>query len=181
MAKKSKAYIDVVDPVEEEFEVGGAEENNEFLLTEEECLEIEAEVALEIEEARRTIERDAFRKETKRRLRIAAGLEHAQIQVTIDLAGHSNKIMLDGREYHQGFSYVVPAPVYQTIADIMQRTWQHEEDVGGANRDEYRKPRQTVASADGSVRNAPTRQTNYAPKVVFPAQNVTTRAALHGR
>jgi len=177
MARGPKSFdrhVDVVLPTDD------VDLDKDYLLTEEEKQEIEDEVRAEIEAARIAVEKAAFRKELKRRLRVEAGLEHAQIQVTIDLAGHSSKIVLDGREYHQGFSYVVPKPVYETLADIMQRTWQHEGTVGGANRDEYRKPRHTVVSNDNQVVNAPSRQNRYAPKVVFPAQNTNTRASLHG-
>lgn len=72
--------------------------------------------------------------------------EEAMEDVLIDVAGHSNKIMVDGVEYFHGYTYRVPYSLARVFQDTMQATWRHEHEVGGANRDEYRKPRNITLS-----------------------------------
>jgi len=61
--------------------------------------------------------------------------------ITPDLAGHSEYIMIDGFRYFHGETYEVSRAVACTMREIQSRGWDHEEEVGGANRDLYRKPR----------------------------------------
>lgn len=72
--------------------------------------------------------------------------EEALEDVLIDVAGHSNKIMVDGVEYFHGYTYRVPYSLARMFGEVMQATWRHEDEVGGANRDEYRKPRNITLS-----------------------------------
>jgi hypothetical protein len=64
-------------------------------------------------------------------------------EVFVDLPGHAVHIMLDGVEYLHGFTYNVDSLQAQTMREIIQRAWNHEEEVGGANRHWYQKPRNT--------------------------------------
>lgn len=59
----------------------------------------------------------------------------------VDLPGNSQHIMLDGIIYLHGRTYTVSRNVAETMADIQARGWDHENEIGGANRDHYRKPR----------------------------------------
>lgn len=61
--------------------------------------------------------------------------------ITLDMAGHSDRIMLDGVVYFHGQTYAVPKSTFDTMAEVVSRGWQHEDEVGGANRDVYRRPR----------------------------------------
>jgi hypothetical protein len=61
--------------------------------------------------------------------------------VFIDLPGHAVHIMIDGVEFLHGFSYEVNKPQADTIREMVQRAWNHEDEVGGANRNFYDKPR----------------------------------------
>ena len=54
-------------------------------------------------------------------------------EIEINLAPHSDKIVLDGRQYYHGFKYKFRATVVSTILEIMHRTWAHEREIGGAN------------------------------------------------
>lgn len=65
-------------------------------------------------------------------------------RIRIDLAGHADRIRLDDVIFLHGFDYDVTLPVYATLKDIMARTWEHEDEVGGVNRDQYRRPRSTI-------------------------------------
>lgn len=76
--------------------------------------------------------------------------------IQLDLAGHSNKIMLDGVQFFHGQIYEVTKSVADTMREIVARGWNHEREIGGANRDHYRAPRNTTFSMKtGAVGNAP--------------------------
>jgi hypothetical protein len=58
----------------------------------------------------------------------------------IDLAGHSSKITLDGKQYFHGVTYYFSRAQAATIREIMHRGWKHEAEIKGANANAYRKP-----------------------------------------
>lgn len=72
--------------------------------------------------------------------------------ILINVAGHSNKISLDGRPYFQGHVYNVTQRERETLEEIMDRTWKHEKEVGGANFDHYRKPANAVLRPGSELR-----------------------------
>jgi hypothetical protein len=113
------------------------------LLTEAERRKIEAQVDEEIREIQIEEERSRYREAFRAQRRVQAGLEEEQEEVIIDVAGHADRITLDGKRYWQGHAYTVPAGVAATLRDIEHRTWEHEWSVGGANANEYRKPLHT--------------------------------------
>lgn len=64
--------------------------------------------------------------------------------ISLDMAGHSDRIMIDGVVYFHGQTYEVPKRLYDVLAEVVSRGWEHEDEIGGANRDSYRKPRSTA-------------------------------------
>jgi hypothetical protein len=60
--------------------------------------------------------------------------------VFVDLPGHAVRLLIDGVEYLHGFSYEVNSQQAATMAEMMQRAWSHEDEIGGANRNFYNKP-----------------------------------------
>jgi hypothetical protein len=60
--------------------------------------------------------------------------------VFIDLPGNSIRLLIDGVEYLHGFTYEVNAPKARTMREMVQRAWNHEDEIGGANRNFYNKP-----------------------------------------
>src|SRR5260370_32114496 len=60
--------------------------------------------------------------------------------VLIDLPGHAVRLLIDGVEYLHGFAYEVNKPQGDTIREMVQRAWTHEDEIGGANRNFYNKP-----------------------------------------
>lgn len=64
------------------------------------------------------------------------------VDVLIDLPGHAVRLLLDGVEFIHGFTYRVPQSQAASMREQMQNCWQHEDEVGGANRHFYRKPRE---------------------------------------
>lgn len=75
--------------------------------------------------------------------------------VPIGLPGHSDRIMIDGKIYMHGEVYSFTKKEADTVRDIMARAWEHEDEVGGANRDLYqRRPRGSRISPMDTGRSA---------------------------
>lgn len=110
------------------------------LFTEEELEQLEQEAQDEFALESKKEAQNAFKEETKRKLRqkamFAAGkaaVGEDVEAVLIDLAPHSPFINIDGRLYYHGLTYKFTQAQAQTIKDAMHRTWQHEREIGGAN------------------------------------------------
>lgn len=69
--------------------------------------------------------------------------------VYLDLAPHANQITLDGRVYFHGHTVHVNYGVKCALKDIIARSWEHEAEVGGVNRDRYRPSRGLTISPNG--------------------------------
>lgn len=70
------------------------------------------------------------------------GRPHEQlVDVLIDLPGHALRLLIDGVEYMHAFTYRVPTSQALSMHEQMQRCWNHENEVGGANRNFYQRPR----------------------------------------
>ncbi len=149
------------------------------LLTEEERAEIEDTIIAEIEEEERERLRAAYKVEAKEKFRREKGLAEEQVTLTIDVAGHAQDIKLDGRPFYHGHTYTVPRSIADTLFDIMGRTWDHEESVGGANQNEYRKPRNTRMLGGRPVTGAPMQSGAQAASV--PVQNKSISPLSAGR
>ena len=100
--------------------------------------------AAEIEEARNTA-RDRVNAKSKkkaldeviaaetRRLELATGDHYLdeQLWITMDLAPHSDRIVIDNQVYLQGHTYKRPRHVINSLREMMQRGWDHEADIKG--------------------------------------------------
>lgn len=60
---------------------------------------------------------------------------------TIDLPGYAANVTVDGVQYLQGETYQLGARQLSSIREIVQSAWKHEDSIGGAHANEYRKPR----------------------------------------
>jgi len=148
------------------------------LLTEAEREKLIAEVEAELRKEQIAKAKVDFKDAVKLKARIEQGLEEEQIAVQIDLPGFSKDIRINNKPYTHGEIYTVPASVAETLMDMMARAWRHEEEVGGANHDVYRKrdrsgnrAQYASISAHGGVTNAPM----AAP--VMPAPPLTAMSA----
>lgn len=129
------------------------------LLTEEEMRDIEDGIKDEILAEAKAVEREKYKAEARRKIRIARGLEEPQVSILIDVPGFTDKIVLDGRPYYHGHTYTVPDSVGATLMHQMDMSWRHESNVGGANDNEYRKHRNTrVNSVTGHTSHVSTIQ-----------------------
>lgn len=81
------------------------------------------------------------------------------VSISLDLAEHSNAIVLNGNAYWHGQTYEVPRHVADTIREIQSRGWNHQLELDGKGLSErYRAPHNTVFNAKtGAVKNAPQR------------------------
>lgn len=114
--------------------------------------QIEAEVRQELEAEQLALLKAAKRREMKAKLKremlAEGGLQEGEemVAITIDLAPHSNKITIDGVDYHHGVTYNFAPKAVPTILEIMHRTWVHEDEISDRkNRSNaYRKPQAPV-------------------------------------
>ena len=63
------------------------------------------------------------------------------VDVLIDLPGHAVRLLIDGVEYIHGFTYRMTANQAASMNEQIQRCWSHENEIGGANRNFYQRPR----------------------------------------
>jgi len=110
-------------------------------LTEEEKEEIRQRAFEQVESERKARAEEAFMQQALDDARRADEPELQMEDIFIDLPGHAVRILIDGVEYLHGFVYNVNAHQASTMRDIMQRCWNHEDEVGGANREWYKRPR----------------------------------------
>jgi len=113
-------------------------------LTEDEKEEIRQRAFEQVEKERKARAEEAFMQQALDDARRADEPTLQMEDVFIDLPGHAVRILIDGVEYLHGFVYNVNTHQAATMRDIMQRCWNHENEVGGANREWYRRPRNTT-------------------------------------
>lgn len=76
-------------------------------------------------------------------------------EVLIDLPGHAFRILIDGVEFLHAFTYRMVRSQAATVREMMQRAWNHEDEIGGANRAFYNKPRNlTLRRGSQAVTNS---------------------------
>jgi len=115
------------------------------LLSSEEREAIYEAARRQVESERKEVAKKALMQEALVEARQELEPEQEMLNIKMDLAGHSDKIVIDmgqggGGVYHHGYSYDVPVSVYRTLMEIMARGWAHEEECGSPNRKQYRKP-----------------------------------------
>jgi hypothetical protein len=130
------------------------------LFTADELEALESEVILEVqsdmrEEAKGRV-REQLRAQKRLEMQRATDPDEAVFNVTIDVAPYADRVMLDNVIYLHGITYEVPKRVYDTIKEVMGRTWEHEATRGNPNANYYQKPRHTRigprdAGADASA------------------------------
>lgn len=118
-------------------------------LSEEEKAELTAQAASKVAEELRAARKKEFLRQETSRFRKMAKPGQTEVRFTVDLPGHSDRIVLDGTHFFHGVTYTVNLNAYNSMRDIAARAWEHEHEVGGANRNEYRAPRNAVISPNG--------------------------------
>jgi hypothetical protein len=109
-------------------------------LTETEKRALYAEALKAVAEEAKTKKSEELLEEYKKLARRELIPEEELEPVLIDLAGHSTKITLDGKQYFHGVTYYFSKAQAATVREIMHRGWKHEAELKGANANAYRKP-----------------------------------------
>lgn len=109
-------------------------------LTEEEKTEIRARAEEQVTKERKAKSEEAFFQAALDDARKGEQPALQMMDVFIDLPGHAVRILIDGVEYLHGFTYEVNSLQAATMREIVQRAWEHEDEIGGANRQFYKRP-----------------------------------------
>jgi hypothetical protein len=109
-------------------------------LTDEEKQAIIEEAEKQVAKEQHAREKEEFMTVALRRARAKVDTRFEDEEVLVDLPGHAVHVMIDGVEYLHSFTYTLPRPVADTVREIIQRAWDHEDDVQGANRAFYHQP-----------------------------------------
>lgn len=133
--------------------------------TAEEAAELRAQARADVEETRKENARKMFLREEKERLRQEEGLttgsrtKDEMVSIVLDLAEHSNRIILANRAYYHGQIYTVPRHIADTLREVMFRGWKHQAEIDGEDRQQfYQRQRLTkVSMVGGKETNAPSR------------------------
>ena len=104
--------------------------------------EAEALVAKEASEAARKAFLAQETKAARKRARLGDP-EEELVTLVIDVAPFTDRIVIDNVIYMQGSVVEVPKSKARVIKEIMARSWGHEAEIGGANREYYKQPKQT--------------------------------------
>lgn len=59
--------------------------------------------------------------------------------ITLDLGPTTDRIVIDGRVYIHGSTHTVTKRVYDTLSEVVARTWGHEREIEGKDSNAYRK------------------------------------------
>jgi len=110
-------------------------------LTEEEKYEIRERALEQVAKEKRARAEEAFMQQAMDEARAVDEPSLRMEEIFIDLPGHAVRLLIDGVEYLHGFLYTVNELQAQSMRDMIQRAWNHEDEVGGANRQFYEKPR----------------------------------------
>lgn len=104
----------------------------------------------------------AVKEEELQRLRNEEGMvtgdkaKDQMVQITLDLAPHSDRVTINMAAYWHGFTYTVPRHVADTIRDMQARGWVHQDEIDGKSRTQhYQANRKTIMNKVGGVQDAP--------------------------
>ena len=73
-------------------------------------------------------------------------------KITLDLAPHSNRLMIDSTIYLHGGTYTVGERLYNTMREMIHRGWEHQREIDGKDGNMYReKSNITLKPADAAA------------------------------
>ncbi len=125
----------------------------EVFLTDEEKEELTKQAFAKVEAEQKESLKSKFLKERVAELRAQYKPGQKIVRVCLDLPGHADRIIIDGTHFFHGVVYKVTEDKMRSMMDIQARAWEHENEVGGANRDLYkgRAPINPVISPNGQA------------------------------
>jgi hypothetical protein len=152
----------VQDEIEEPAAEISAEERLHPFLSNEEVLEARAEAHRQIDAERRKkakkhlIDQEKLRLEREEGFTTGDGVKDQIVKITLDLAPHSAHIVLNLRPYYHGQTYKVPRHVAETLREIQQSGWRHQNEIEGKSLTQhYQRARTTGLSPIKGISNAP--------------------------
>lgn len=75
--------------------------------------------------------------------------------ITLDLGPTTDRIVIDGKPYMHAGTYTVTKRVYDTLSEIISRTWGHEREIEGKDSNAYRKQQNINAITGASMAVSP--------------------------
>lgn len=118
----------------------------EGVLTPTDMAEIRAEAQAKITKKQREIARKAALVQATQDLEAEARLAAQRgvakgdmVDIQIDIAPYAADLRLDGKSFMHGRVYRVPRKVYNTLQEMMQRSWQHQDGLSGKSDRPYRR------------------------------------------
>lgn len=97
----------------------------------------------------------------KEGLRTGDPVRDQEVTITLDLAEHSDRIVLNGVTYMHGHTFKVPRHVADTLREIQARGHNHQNEIDGKGiADRFRRPHNTVVDTRqganyGRIQSAP--------------------------
>jgi uncharacterized Zn finger protein len=123
-------------------------------LTESEVKRLETLVQAEVEKEQKDDLRKKYKERFRRQMRQRTGAEEGVEEIYIDLAKHSDGIVIDGVKYQHGHTYTVKSSLATEMRWIMQSTYWHQAEVDGKRKGYYTE-RNTRLSPGGVVNTTP--------------------------
>ncbi len=133
------------------------------ILSNEEVLQIRKDARAKLEKERLEAAKKSFLTEELERLRMEEGLVTGgagdeMVDVTIVLAEHSDRLLVNMRPYWHGRTYRVPRHVANSFREMMYRGERHQNEIDGKSWSAfYQSARDTKLSAVKGAANAPRR------------------------
>ena len=124
------------------------------LLTDEERLAIQERAAAKVREDEKKVAEKLYLEQCIRDEKVKANPDEEIVEVMIDVPGFADRITVDGVVFLHGSTYKVSVAKQRSLAEQMSNAWRHEEMTGGANRQEYHKPRNFVMNGTGTLLRA---------------------------
>lgn len=81
--------------------------------------------------------------------------DERQCVITLDLAPHSDRLVIDNVIYMHGQTYTVGQRLFDTMREMQSRGWQHQEEIDGKDRNFYRKSKTVNLTPANAAMPAP--------------------------
>lgn len=71
-----------------------------------------------------------------------------KVEITLDLAEHSDRLVIDSTTYFHGGTYTVPQSLANVMRDMIARGWEHQREIDGKDRNAYRRQANLLLTPD---------------------------------
>lgn len=127
------------------------------ILSDKEIAEAKKVARDRLEKAMKEAEKDRLVAEEMERLRREEGKRTGNpdrdelVRVTIDVAEYADRLVINGFEYHNGYSYDVPRHVYESMRETMYRTHLLQRELDDKDLTQFYRDRSRFRANDGPV------------------------------